>query len=130
MLDEKFTIDPCEKKTVFFRQSHEEFGAKTGNVNIYVYAKPSSNKIKGLNYRIIDDFNLLLTFSITDVNKTNTKGFQFTHLDGKSYTIKDPDKNTLYTIEERGLYSKGKAKRGDLFIEFIDKSQKIVKINY
>jgi DnaJ-class molecular chaperone len=125
LLDEKFTIDPCEKKTVFFRQSHEEFGSKTGNVNIFVYAKP--NNSKKLNYRIIDDFNLLLNIPIVEVN---TKVFQFTHLDGNKYTINDPYTNTIYSFEERGLYSKGKAKRGDLFIEFIDKPKKIVKINY
>ena len=123
LLDQKFTICPYEKKTVFFRQSHEEFGAKTGNVNIYVYAKPSSNK--NLNYRIIDDFNLLLHIPITNITNND---FKFTHLDGNNYTIKDPDKNTVYKLEDRGLYSKGKAKRGDLFIEFIDKPKKIVKI--
>ena len=124
ILDQKFTILPYEKKTVFFRQSHEEFGAKTGNVNIYVYAKPSSNE--NLNYRILNDFDLLLHVPVTNAI---TNEFKFTHLDGKNYSIKDPDKNTIYKLEERGLYSKGKAKRGDLFIEFIDKSKKIVKIN-
>jgi len=123
-IDEKFAIDPCEKKTVFFKKSHEQFGAKTGNINIYVYAKPYIDPKEQITYRIIDDYNLLLT--IEDSTKEHI--YKFTHLDGQDYTIKDQDINTIYTLEGRGLYSKGKAKRGDLFIEFIDKYKKKMKI--
>lgn len=123
-ISEKFVIEPCNKMTILFKKSHEQFGAKTGNINIFVNAKSYNQNEK--TYQIIDDFNLLLTINKESLNVKNN--YKFTHLDGKEYTIKDLNTHIIYTIEEKGLYSIGKAKRGDLFIEFIDKPKKVIKL--
>lgn len=124
LTSEKFVIEPCNKMVVLFKKSHEQFGAKTGNINIFVNAKPYNQN--GKSYQIIDDFNLLLTIDKDVLNIKNN--YKFTHLDGNEYTIKDLDTSVRYKIENKGLYSVGKASRGDLFVEFVDKPKKVVKL--
>ena len=110
--EKEFKIYSGEGRQIFFKQAHEEYGKKNGNIVVNIIPK-TNNK-----YKIVNSCDLILNINHVD-------NHQFQHLDNKSYKLPDlihsSTSNKIYIVPNMGLYDHN-MERGKLFIEFNDKT--------
>lgn len=101
-----FKIYSGEGRQIFFKQSNEEYGKKTGNIIINITAKPNKK------YKKINENDLLLYIYGDETN--------FKHLDNKMYTISggEIEYYKMYKFKGMGLLNHTMS-RGDLYVQKI-----------
>lgn len=113
----EFEIFAGEGKQIFFKQSNEEYGKKTGNVIVNIIPKKNND------YIILNNINICYY-----VNKPN---ISFLYLDNKRYILNNLEENKKYCFRGYGLLNNN-MERGDLYIIFnkkyyeIDFSKKLI----
>jgi DnaJ-class molecular chaperone len=100
----EFEIYSGEGKQIFFKQSNEEYGKKTGNVIVNIIPKKNDTYI-------IQNYIDICYY----VNKAN---ISFTYLDNKQYILNNLEENKKYCFKNYGLLNNN-MQRGDLYIIFI-----------
>lgn len=112
--NKEFTILSGEGKHIFFKQSHEEYGKKTGNVVVNIIPKNDAK------YKVINNYDLLLNFYDLDVS--------FEHLDKKKYSIDNAQYYKTYIYKNMGLYN-NKFVRGNLHVQILPQKCEYIEIN-